>query len=85
MHFWEEHLLKKVEEYHRHAAECREMARVALPSHRKQLEQMADTWDQLAAARQRQLEKWRPNLKPALTVEFEILKDPKNRKSLRAS
>jgi hypothetical protein len=33
------------------------MARTASPSHRQQLEQMAETWEQLADARKRQLEK----------------------------
>lgn len=33
------------------------MARTAPPAHRQQLEQMADTWMQLADARKRQLEK----------------------------
>jgi hypothetical protein len=47
--------LNKLEDYLKHAAECREMARTALPSHRQQLEQMAETWEQLAAARKRQL------------------------------
>jgi hypothetical protein len=49
--------MKKLHEYLQHAAECREMARTALPSHRQQLEQMAETWEQLAAARQRQLDR----------------------------
>jgi hypothetical protein len=49
--------MKKMHEYLQHAAECREMARIALPEHRQQLEQMATTWEQLAAARKRQLEK----------------------------
>jgi hypothetical protein len=40
-----------------HAAECREMARTASPTHRQQLENMAATWDQLAQARKLQLEK----------------------------
>ena len=31
------------------------MARTAPPTHRQQLEQMAATWEQLAAARQRKL------------------------------
>jgi len=44
-------------EYLEHAAECREMARTASPAHRAQLEQMALTWEQLAAARKRDLEK----------------------------
>jgi hypothetical protein len=33
------------------------MARTASPTHRQQLENMAATWEQLAAARRRQLEK----------------------------
>jgi hypothetical protein len=49
--------LNKLEDYRKHAAECREMARTALPSHRQQLEQMAETWEQLAIARKRQLER----------------------------
>jgi hypothetical protein len=49
--------MKKIHEYREHAAECREMARVASAGHRTQLEQMAATWDQLAEARTRQLAK----------------------------
>jgi hypothetical protein len=49
--------MKKLHEYLQHAAECREMARSALPSHKAQLEQMAQTWDALAEARKRQLAK----------------------------
>ena len=49
--------MKKMHEYLEHAAECREMARTASPAHRAQLEQMALTWEQLAAARKRHLEK----------------------------
>jgi hypothetical protein len=33
------------------------MARTAPPAHRQQLEQMAETWEQLAENRKRQLEK----------------------------
>jgi len=49
--------MKKFQEYIRHAAECREMARTAPPNHQQQLENMAATWMQLADARKRQLEK----------------------------
>ena len=49
--------VKKMNEYLEHAAECREMARTALPAQRVQLEHMALTWEQLAAARKRFLEK----------------------------
>ena len=51
--------IRKLEEYFQHAAECREMARTASPAHRQQLEQMAETWEQLAEARKRQLERKR--------------------------
>ena len=57
----DERPVKKVEEYLRHAAECRDMARTAPPSHRQQLAQMAETWEHLAAARKQQLEKPGPN------------------------
>jgi hypothetical protein len=49
--------VKKLHEYLKHAAECREMARTAPPAHRAQLEQMAATWEQLAQARKHQMEK----------------------------
>ena len=49
--------MKKMTDYLRHAAECRDMARSASPSHKHQLEQMADVWEQLADARRRKLEK----------------------------
>jgi hypothetical protein len=49
--------LKKLHEYEAHAAECREMARIAPATHRAQLEQMAQTWDSLAEARKKQLAK----------------------------
>lgn len=49
--------MKKVEEYLGHAAECREMAQSAPPQHRQQLEEMAKTWEQLAEARQCELNK----------------------------
>jgi hypothetical protein len=49
--------MKKIPEYLKHADECREMARTAQPTQRQQLEQMADTWEQLAEARKRQLER----------------------------
>jgi hypothetical protein len=45
-----------LEDYLQHAAECRDMARtVSSPAHREQLVRMADTWDALAAARQRKM------------------------------
>ena len=48
--------MKKVSEYLEHAQECRLMARSAKESsHKEQLENMAATWDSLAAARRKQL------------------------------
>ncbi|WP_068020044.1 hypothetical protein [Rhodoplanes sp. Z2-YC6860] len=47
--------MKKIRDYLRHAAECRDMARTAPVTHRTQLEQMAQTWEQLAEARRKQL------------------------------
>ena len=49
--------MKKLHEYLEHAAECREMARTAPPSHREQLTNMAETWEQLADSRKRKLER----------------------------
>jgi hypothetical protein len=49
--------LRKLSEYVQHAQECRNMARSASPEHKVMLEQMAKTWDQLAEARRRQLDK----------------------------
>ena len=49
--------MKKISDYERHAAECREMARVASAAHKAMLEDMARTWEQLAEARRRKLEK----------------------------
>jgi len=61
--------VKKLHEYREHAAECREMARTAPPTHRQQLEQMAATWDQLASARERKLKKL------GRTDEFSLMAD----------
>jgi hypothetical protein len=49
--------MKKVEEYFKHATQCRDMARTAQPQHRQQLEAMAATWEQLASDRKAQLER----------------------------
>ena len=49
--------MEKLEEYRKHASECRTLARAAPPEHRQQLEDMAKTWEQLAEARKRALKK----------------------------
>jgi len=44
--------MRKVSEYERQAAECRELAAQAkTPKQRKQMEDMADVWDRLARER----------------------------------
>jgi hypothetical protein len=79
--------VKKIEEYFQHAAECRDMARTASPAHRQQLEQMAETWEQLANARQHQIEKIvvdqdyaAPKDSEGLVIEFEIPSQNSKRK-----
>ena len=48
--------MKKVSEYEARAAECRKMAsHMSNREHRKQLIEMAETWDMLARARAKQL------------------------------
>ncbi len=50
--------MRKVSEYEQHAAECLRMAAKAVnPTHKQQLEQMADTWGMLARERAKQLRK----------------------------
>jgi hypothetical protein len=49
--------VNKLQSYIKFAAECREMARTSLPSHRLQLLQMAETWDLIADARRDEWEK----------------------------
>jgi hypothetical protein len=47
--------LKKIEEYLKDAAECREMARIAFADHRQRLEQMARTLEGFAETRRQQI------------------------------
>jgi hypothetical protein len=60
-------IMQKVEEYLRHAAECRDMARTVPPDCRQQLVQMARAWERLAQARKDQLDSWN---RKGLLVEF---------------
>jgi hypothetical protein len=48
-------LVKMLEDYERHAAECRSMAKRAVGLPREQLLNMAATWEQLADTRRRKL------------------------------
>jgi hypothetical protein len=46
--------MPEISKYEQHAAECRQMAqRVQDPSHKRMLEDMADTWDKLARHHER--------------------------------
>jgi hypothetical protein len=45
--------LKKVEEFLRNAAECRDMAEAAPSAHRQRLREMAETWERLAELEKR--------------------------------
>jgi hypothetical protein len=48
--------MKKASDYRRHAQECRVLANsAALPEHRDQLLEMANTWDMLAQQREAEL------------------------------
>jgi hypothetical protein len=48
--------LKKISEYRRHAVECREMMKSVSTEQRAILETMAQTWEVLAADRERLLQ-----------------------------
>jgi hypothetical protein len=71
--------MDKVKEYLRRAAECRDMARTASPLHYGHFEKMAQSWEQLAEDRKRQIEKLHQD-SPALVVEFELLADDEKTK-----
>jgi len=43
--------MRKVSEYREHAVECRQLAAAMDGEHRRQLLDMADTWEQLAVER----------------------------------
>jgi hypothetical protein len=49
--------VKKITDYLRHAAECRNLARSASPDHKQQLEEMAEVWEQLAEGQRHKLKK----------------------------
>jgi len=50
--------MRKLSEYKFHAEECRKMAAAMKNAeHKKQLQEMAETWEMLAAEREKQLKK----------------------------
>ena len=54
--------MRKVEEYERHAKECRRMATtMSKPEHKRALEDMAKAWETLANERKTQLKKGENN------------------------
>ncbi len=49
--------MRKIAEYRQHAAECRSLAAaMGAHEHREQLLEMAATWDQMAAERERSVQ-----------------------------
>jgi hypothetical protein len=66
--------LKKVEEFLRNAAECREMAE-STPAHRLRLREMAETWEWLA-----EMEGRHPTVANNNVIEFVLPpNDPKRK------
>ena len=49
--------MKRLDDYRRNAKDCRELARRMPPDQRKQLLEMAEQWEQLAAERELMLAK----------------------------
>lgn len=50
--------MRKVSEYEQHARDCRHMAAsMKNPEHKKQLQDMAEAWEMLAAERRKHLAK----------------------------
>jgi hypothetical protein len=47
--------LKKAHEYREHAEECRRLAKTASGEHKAHLENMAETWDNLAKDREERI------------------------------
>ena len=52
--------MRKISEFHQHAAECRQLAKMAVsPDHAAMLENMARTWETLAGEREQHLARQR--------------------------
>jgi hypothetical protein len=64
--------LTQVEEYIRHAAECRDLAGKVPPDCRQQLERMARAWERLGQLWKDQLDSWN---RKELIVEFVLAPD----------
>ena len=64
--------MKKVEQYRHYAAKCRDMARTAPLADRQQLQQMAETWEQLAQERRKRDDAENDK---GLVIEFTLPKD----------
>jgi hypothetical protein len=70
--------LKRVEEFRRYAADCRDMARTAPLDQRLKLQQMAQTLEQLAQEFMKRADA--DNDRDGLVIEFTLPKDrPKER------
>jgi len=65
--------LKRVEEFRRYAAECRDMARTAPLEQRQKLQQMAQTWEQLAQEFMKRADA--DDERKGLVIDFTLPKD----------
>ena len=67
--------LKRVEEFRRYAADCRDMARTAPLDQRQKLQQMAQTLEQLAQEFVKRADAEAENDSEGLVIEFNLPKD----------
>jgi hypothetical protein len=67
--------LKRVEEFRRYAAECRDMARTAPLDQRQKLQQMAQRLEQLAQEFVKRADAEAENDSEGLVIEFNLPKD----------
>jgi hypothetical protein len=67
--------LKRVEEFRRYAADCRDMARTAPLDQRQKLQQMAQTLEQLAQELVKRADAEAENDSEGLVIEFNLPKD----------
>jgi hypothetical protein len=70
--------LKRVEEFRRYAAECRDMARTAPLDQRQKLQQMAQAWEQLAQEFMKRADA--DDERKGLVIDFTLPKDSSKEK-----
>jgi hypothetical protein len=70
--------MKRVEEFRRYAAECRDMARTAPLDQRQKLQQMAQAWEQLAQEFMKRADA--DDERKGLVIDFTLPKDSSKEK-----